>query len=274
MGREISYFIPIYYTQKRYYFGTYRKDRSKLEAILDMNIQLFEMSPLYLAGLLYFILFRGFTGIPEFITGLILGYVGSQTVYEIGYLINDNIAYFREGSKARNVFGEFLTAPQIIGGSLIRIIVFSAIFAILLRMFSLKVVVEYSLVTLLMLLVFIMYNMIKPFQRAIYLFFNLRFVKYTSMFFFLTETISLINIIPYIMALSIEGTITYSLRKIPKDEVGLRLKLYQKFLQILTVSTITYVTIGILNEVNWTFFIIQEAILGVYIILTLLLQRR
>jgi len=271
------YAIPIYYTILRYKLGTHREGRTRLETIIDANIQLVHMSPIYLAGFVYMLirnpsLYGFLLGLKLLLLSLIF-YITTQIIYEIGYLVNDNIAYFKEGKKGRNVFGEFLSIKEIIIYSVIRIFAFCVIIVALAYLFSIYYISNYVIISLCLLIVFIVYNFTIPRNRAMYLFFPLRILKYTTMFYPLIHNVGLLMILPYIIGLSLEGTITYALRKIPNDEIKLQKHLYQTYLQLLITTIVFYILFTLYGKLNYYFATVLLIVLISYVI-TLKLFRK
>lgn len=266
------YAIPIYYTMMRYFVSSKRKSLRDINSIIDMNFHYFFMLPMYLIGYLYILiknpsLYSIISGFKLIILSLIF-YVTTQTIYEVGYLINDNIAYFKEGKKGRNVFGEFLPKKEVIGYSVLRLILF-AVFVFMLTLFiPTTYVIRYIEIMSILMIVFIAYNSTIPKNRAVYLFFPLRLLKYTAMLFPLSYIFNISYVLPYIIASSIEGTIGYVLRKIPEEEIKLNRRLYQVFLQLLITSGILYIELTIYNVVDTIFTIITLTTLSFIIIIS------
>ncbi|MFA4669695.1 hypothetical protein QDY65_03930 [Pyrococcus kukulkanii] len=274
---KFVYLIPIYYSMKRRILKSWREGKSKVETLVDANIPLIEMSPIFLAGLIFmFVVGYSFIKIIWMTVILVLSYIASQSIYEIGYLINDNIASKKEGKKGRNVFKEYLPIWKVTALSIERLIIYLITILLLLRMgVNTKYITGYVTITSIMFGIFLIYNLVTPKTRVFFFFFPLRLSKFVVFFYPITliRYITPDDILPYAIAITVRSTIKYTLRKIPETEISVQLHLYEVFTQLLILSLLTTSVLAVLGNITIDFQIILAVVVLVYILMFRVLKR-
>jgi hypothetical protein len=216
--RKFVFFVPVLYTFARYSI----KKKTLLQKLIGGFWTQIPFMTLYLTALI-FTIFNG-TNVLFSLGLMIVAYVLTISVYEIGYIVNDTFSAKREGKFASKYIKAELSSLGVVISIIERLLIFAGLILIVSK--NPSVTSEFARMeiglNMFLLVTFTFYNLLSPKARAVFLAFGLRFMKYISFTWVLyyIGVFSFFDVVAFAVSTSILHSIAYGIRKLAEDNKG------------------------------------------------------